>query len=75
MEESSGYVGVVTTYDADGMPTGGLMQASGCHGYDGQSNLTQVSPRLDAHAHTYTRTCIHTEPSRSPHENLCANHT
>ena len=43
MEESSGYVGVATTYDADGEPTGGLMQASGCSGYDGQNDLPQVS--------------------------------
>lgn len=42
MEESHGGVGVVTTYDADGVPTGGLMQSSNCHGYDGQSNLAQV---------------------------------
>ncbi|KUI72791.1 hypothetical protein VM1G_08419 [Cytospora mali] len=41
MEESSGYVGVATTYDADGEPTGGLMQASGCTGYDGQNDLSQ----------------------------------
>ena len=46
MEESSGYVGVATTYDADGEPTGGLMQCSGCSGYDGQNDLTQVSHRL-----------------------------
>lgn len=42
MEESHGGVGVVTTYDADGVPTGGLFQASNCHGYDGQNNLAQV---------------------------------
>ncbi|ROV96487.1 hypothetical protein VSDG_05443 [Cytospora chrysosperma] len=42
MEESHGYVGVETTYDADGEPTGGLMQASGCSGYDGQNNLAQA---------------------------------
>lgn len=42
MEESSGYVGVVTTYDADGDSTGGLMQSSGCPGFDGQNNLSQV---------------------------------
>jgi len=43
MEESHGGVGVVTTTNADGVPTGGLMQTSGCHGYDGQNNLAQVS--------------------------------
>lgn len=42
MDESHGGVGVVTTYDADGVPTGGLMQASNCHGFDGQKNLAQV---------------------------------
>lgn len=42
MEESHGGVGVVTTYDADGVPTGGLFQASNCHGYDGKNNLAQV---------------------------------
>lgn len=42
MEESHGGVGVVTTYDAEGVPTGGLMQASNCHGYDGKNNLAQV---------------------------------
>lgn len=43
MEESHGGVGVVTTYNADGVPTGGLMQASNCHGFDGQKNLAQVT--------------------------------
>lgn len=43
MEESHGGVGVVTTYDAEGVPTGGLMQASNCHGYDGKNNLAQVN--------------------------------
>lgn len=43
IQESHGHVGVVTTLDADGVPTGGLMQASGCHGYDGQQNLAQVT--------------------------------
>ncbi|KAL1856913.1 hypothetical protein Daus18300_010567 [Diaporthe australafricana] len=42
MEESGGDVGVVTTWNADGQPTGGLMQASGCHGYDGKNNLEQA---------------------------------
>ncbi|KAG8169241.1 hypothetical protein KVR01_001990 [Diaporthe batatas] len=42
MEESHGGVGVATTYNADGLPTGGLMQASGCHGYEGQNNLAQA---------------------------------
>ncbi|KAG6359252.1 hypothetical protein INS49_012773 [Diaporthe citri] len=42
MEESHGGVGAVTTFDADGVPTGGLMQASSCHGYDGQKNLAQA---------------------------------
>lgn len=42
MEESHGGVGVVTTYDAEGVPTGGLMQAINCHGYDGKNNLAQV---------------------------------
>ncbi|KAI7784909.1 hypothetical protein LA080_008940 [Diaporthe eres] len=42
MEESHGGVGAVTTYDADGVPTGGLMQSSNCHGYDGQKNLAQA---------------------------------
>lgn len=42
MEESHGGVGVATTYDAEGVPTGGLMQASNCHGYDGKNNLAQV---------------------------------
>jgi hypothetical protein len=42
MEESHGDVGVVTTWNADGAPTGGLMQSSGCHGYDGQNNLPLV---------------------------------
>lgn len=67
MEESHGYVGVETTYDADGEPTGGLMQASGCSGYDGQNNLAQVSlscssilyqlqPSLSAHTHVISST-------------------
>lgn len=43
MEESHGGVGVATTYNADGLPTGGLMQASGCHGYEGHNNLAQVT--------------------------------
>ncbi|KKY39524.1 hypothetical protein UCDDA912_g00413 [Diaporthe ampelina] len=42
MEESHGVVGAVTTWNADGVPTGGLMQASNCHGYDGQKNLAQT---------------------------------
>ncbi|TVY78411.1 hypothetical protein LSUE1_G008296, partial [Lachnellula suecica] len=42
MQESHGYVGVQTTFDADGVPTGGLMQASGCSGFDGQNNLPQA---------------------------------
>lgn len=47
IEESSGYVGVQTTYNADGQPTGGLMQASGCAGHDGQNNLPQVCGRCN----------------------------
>jgi hypothetical protein len=46
MEESHGFVGVKTTFDADGQPTGGLMQASGCRGFDGQRGLPQVSQYL-----------------------------
>lgn len=42
MEESHGVVGAKTTWNADGVPTGGLMQASSCHGYDGQKDLAQV---------------------------------
>lgn len=45
MEESHGGVGVVTTYNADGVPTGGLMQSSNCHGFDGQKNLGQVDTK------------------------------
>lgn len=59
MEESHGGVGVVTTYDAEGVPTGGLMQASNCQGYDGKNNLAQVmrtsphtpNPRVPQHDH------------------------
>jgi len=50
MQESHGYVGVTTTYDADGVPTGGLMQASGCSGFDGQNDLPQVSQHLSHQA-------------------------
>lgn len=42
IQESSGYVGVTTTYDADGNPTGGLMQSEGCTGFDGENGLPQV---------------------------------
>ncbi|KAK7739120.1 hypothetical protein SLS53_005756 [Cytospora paraplurivora] len=42
MEESTGYVGVVTTWNVDGQATAGLMQASGCPGYPGQTNLHQA---------------------------------
>lgn len=42
MQESHGFVGVKATYNADGVPTGGLMQASGCTGYDGKNDLPQV---------------------------------
>ncbi|POS72290.1 hypothetical protein DHEL01_v209311 [Diaporthe helianthi] len=46
MEESHGGVGVVNTHDADGSATGGLMQASGCQGYQGQNNLAQADITL-----------------------------
>lgn len=42
MQESHGYVGVRTTYSWEGIPTAGLLQCSGCTGYPGQVNLSQV---------------------------------
>lgn len=42
IQESTGYVGVGTTTDADGAGTGGLMQASGCPAFPGQNNLSLV---------------------------------
>lgn len=42
IQESTGYVGVTTTTNADGQGTGGLMQTSGCQGYPGQNGLTAV---------------------------------
>ncbi|KAF3760818.1 hypothetical protein M406DRAFT_268516 [Cryphonectria parasitica EP155] len=52
IQESSGYVGVKTTYDADGVPTGGLMQASGCEGYDGKTNLPKAEVFAMVHCGT-----------------------
>lgn len=59
MEESHGGVGVVTTWNADGQATGGLMQASGCHGFDGQNNLAQVCRKDPQHS-----------AQRGPHPNI-----
>lgn len=42
MQESSGNVGVRTTWNMDEVVTAGLMQASGSPGYPGQYGLTQV---------------------------------
>lgn len=42
LQESTGYVGVTTTTNVDGAGTGGLMQASECEGYPGQSGLSAV---------------------------------
>lgn len=42
IEESSGNVAVATTWNVDGVPTAGLMQAQGCPGFPGQANLSQV---------------------------------
>lgn len=46
IQESTGYVGVETTTDIDGVPTGGLMQTSGCDGFPGQNGLTEVRGAL-----------------------------
>lgn len=43
IQESTGYVGIWSTTNADGKTTGGLMQASGCGGFPGQNGLTEVS--------------------------------
>lgn len=43
IEESSGYVGVPAPSNMDGVPTAGLMQALGCPGFPGRTNLSQVS--------------------------------
>jgi len=42
MQESTGYVGVRTTWNMDGRPTGGLMQCDGCPGFEGRTGLSQV---------------------------------
>lgn len=42
MQESHGYVGVQTTVSPDGIPTAGIMQCSGCPGYEGRTGLSQV---------------------------------
>lgn len=47
LQESTGYVGVETTYNVDNQPTGGLMQASGCDGFPGQSGLSAVCGPFD----------------------------
>ncbi|KAK4186026.1 hypothetical protein QBC35DRAFT_413757 [Podospora australis] len=41
MQESTGNVGVRTTWNADGVPTAGLMQASNSPGFPGKHGLTQ----------------------------------
>ncbi|KAK0665414.1 hypothetical protein QBC41DRAFT_358862 [Cercophora samala] len=41
MQESTGNVGVRTTWNMDGVATAGLMQASGSPGYPGQHGLSQ----------------------------------
>ncbi|KAK2615742.1 hypothetical protein N8I77_002474 [Diaporthe amygdali] len=60
MEESHGGVGVVTTWNADGQATGGLMQASGCHGFDGQNNLAQadITYMVDCGTQHYKRNLV-----------------
>lgn len=65
MEESHGGVGVVTTYNVDGVPTGGLMQASNCHGYDGQNNLAQVTMTTHSPHPFPPRTSLQIIPSNS----------
>ncbi|KAK7994304.1 hypothetical protein PG991_015892 [Apiospora marii] len=43
MQESHGYVGVVTTFSpGEGIPTAGIMQCSNCQGFPGQTGLSQV---------------------------------
>jgi hypothetical protein len=43
MQESHGDVGVQTTYSpGDNIPTGGVMQCSGCAGHAGKHGLSQV---------------------------------
>ncbi|KAK8061812.1 hypothetical protein PG994_008178 [Apiospora phragmitis] len=42
MQESHGYVGVITTFSpGEGIPTAGIMQCSNCPGYPGQTALSQ----------------------------------
>ncbi|KAK4224193.1 hypothetical protein QBC38DRAFT_423973 [Podospora fimiseda] len=50
MQESTGNVGVRTTYNADGNATAGLMQVSGGPGFPGQHGLSQaqISSMVDA---------------------------
>ncbi len=42
MQESTGDVGVKTTFDADGNGTAGLMQCEGSPGFPGRHGLSQV---------------------------------
>lgn len=42
MQESTGNVGIETTYNNDGHGTAGLMQCDGSPGYPGQHGLSQV---------------------------------
>ena len=43
MQESHGDVGVQTTFSpGDNIPTGGVMQCSGCAGHPGKHGLSQV---------------------------------
>lgn len=42
MQESTGNVGVRTTFNGDGHATAGLMQADGSPGFPGQHGLSQV---------------------------------
>ncbi|KAF2202008.1 hypothetical protein GQ43DRAFT_455352 [Delitschia confertaspora ATCC 74209] len=41
MQESHGNVGVRTTFSPDGIPTAGIMQCSGCAGFEGRHGLSQ----------------------------------
>ncbi|KXJ97316.1 hypothetical protein Micbo1qcDRAFT_171017 [Microdochium bolleyi] len=41
MQESSGYVGVRTTYSWQGIATAGVLQCMNCPGYPGRNNLSQ----------------------------------
>lgn len=51
MQESHGYVGVITTPSPEGIPTAGLMQCSGCPGYEGRTGLSQVCIEATASSH------------------------